>query len=342
MQHWKEGGHDKLCKTIKRGGGAEQYYANKKYAEAVSVAVEKCAEDTKGQTCYICTDALHRHTKEGLVRGCARHTTEGFVHVSCLEEQAKILVAEAEDDNLDLKTLDERWTRWSVCSLCEQDYHGVVRGALGWACWKTYVSWPETGEIRGMAMTLLGNGLEAVDQNEAALSVYEARLSMLQRFGASEDRLLAVQSNLANTYHMLSRFEDTLRIRRDLYSGYVKLLGEEHANTLICATNYANCLLSLRRFEKAKSLLRKIMPVARRVLDDSNELTIRMGWIYAEALCPDTSATLGDLREAVATLEEIERTARRVLGGAHPTAVRIEQSLYNARAALRAREVAGA
>ena len=46
VQHWKEGGHDQLCKIIKKAGGAEQYNANKKYTEAVSVAVEKCAEDT--------------------------------------------------------------------------------------------------------------------------------------------------------------------------------------------------------------------------------------------------------------------------------------------------------
>ena len=27
VQHWKEGGHDKLCKLIKKAGGAEQYHA---------------------------------------------------------------------------------------------------------------------------------------------------------------------------------------------------------------------------------------------------------------------------------------------------------------------------
>ena len=70
VQHWKEGGHDQLCKLIKKAGGAEQYNANTKYTEAVAVAVAKCAEDTKGQTCYICTQALHWKTKEGLVRGC--------------------------------------------------------------------------------------------------------------------------------------------------------------------------------------------------------------------------------------------------------------------------------
>ena len=60
--------------------------------------------------------------------------------------------------------------------------------------------------------------------------------------------------------------------------------------------------------------------------------------IYAAALFDDTGATLDDLREAVTTLEDAERIARRVLGGAHPATTAIEQSLRNARAALRARE----
>ena len=85
-QHWKEGGHDQLCKKIKKAGGAEQYNANKKYGEAVAVAAEACAEDTKGQTCYICTQALHWKTKEGLVRMCSCRGTAGFAHVSCLAE----------------------------------------------------------------------------------------------------------------------------------------------------------------------------------------------------------------------------------------------------------------
>ena len=55
-------------------------------------------------------------------------------------------------------------------------------------------------------------------------------------------------------------------------------------------------------------------------------------------LCEDPSATLDDLREAVATYEETERTARRVFGGAHPDTGKIERNLQRARAALRARE----
>ena len=42
--HWRRG-HKQICKRIHRGGNAEQYYADKKYKEAVAVAVEACAED---------------------------------------------------------------------------------------------------------------------------------------------------------------------------------------------------------------------------------------------------------------------------------------------------------
>ena len=60
--------------------------------------------------------------------------------------------------------------------------------------------------------------------------------------------------------------------------------------------------------------------------------------IYAKALCDDPDATLADLREAVTTLEDSERIARRVFGSAHPLVANIEDFLRDARAALRARE----
>jgi hypothetical protein len=63
-----------------------------------------------------------------------------------------------------------------------------------------------------------------------------------------------------------------------------------------------------------------------------------MRWIYAQSLYKGPGAPLDDLREAVTTLVETERTARRVLGGAHPVTTGIEGALRDARAALRARE----
>ena len=62
--------------------------------------------------------------------------------------QAKILVAEAEENNLDAQ--DEVESVAHFRSLCEQDYHGVVRCVLGWACWKTYLGRPETDWLEAM------------------------------------------------------------------------------------------------------------------------------------------------------------------------------------------------
>jgi len=340
--HWEEGGHDKLCRKIRKGGGAEQYHAERKYTEAVGVAAEACAEDVKGQTCYICTQALHWKTKEGLVRGCACRGTAGFAHVSCLVEQARILMNEAEENNLGVKVQHERWLRWSECSLCEQKYHGVVKCALGWACWKTYVGRPETDWREQLAMSVLGNGLDAVGHHADALPVYEAELSMLRRTGSSESSILVTQSNLALTYQQLGRLEEALRIRRDVYSGRLKLDGDEHEMTLIAANHYADSLHCLQHFEQAKSLLRKTMPVAQRVLGDRKDTTLRLRLLYARALCLDVGATLEDVHKGVTLLVDTAQIARRVLGGAHPLAASIERDLQEARAILNARETASA
>ncbi len=339
-QHWKEGGHDQLCKKIKKAGGAEQYNANTKYTEAVAVAVKKCADDTAGQTCYICTQALHWKTKEGLVRGCSCRGTAGFVHVSCLAEQAKILCDEAEENNLGLKALNERFNRWHTCSLCEQNYHGIVQCGLGWACWKTYLGRPETHPFRIPAMRQLGNGLYAVGLYEDTLSLQEAEFSTLRRVGAPVQQILDVQGNLASTYQKLGRNEEGLSMRRDVYSGILRLYGEESRETVREANNYGCLLRVLNRLDQAKALLRKTIPAARRVLGESHAITLKMRWNYAEALYMDTGATFDDLRLAVNTLVETAQTARRVLGATHPTAPGIEKSLRGARAALRARQEA--
>ena len=80
------------------------------------------------------------------------------------------------------------------------------------------------------------------------------------------------------------------------------------------------------------------MPVARRALGESHDLALKMRWFYAEALYRADGATLDDVREAVTTLEDAARSARRVLGRSHPLTTAIECELRKSRAALRARE----
>ena len=187
-------------------------------------------------------------------------------------------------------------------------------------------------------MRQLGNGLSAAKHHEDELIVEEAQLSMLRRLGASEYNILGALNNLANTHATLGRLEEASRIQRDVYYGHVKLNGEGHLESLAAASNYATSLVDLERFEEAKSLLRSTIPVARRVVGESSEITLRLRWNYAMALYKEGGATLGELREAVTTLEDTERIARRVFGSEHPLTEDIERNLRNARAALRFRE----
>ena len=164
---------------------------------------------------------------------------------------------------------------------------------------------------------------------------------MNQRLGASEEDILVVRTNLANMYSTFGRHEQAMRMRKDAYSGYLRLYGE-HINTCLVAKNYAMSLLDLQRYGEAKSVLSKTIPVVQRIRGRNDAKTLKMRWSYAMSLCADPAATLDDLREAVATLEDAERIARRVFGGAHPLAMQMEHDLKKARAKLRAHEIAEA
>ena len=141
---------------------------------------------------------------------------------------------------------------------------------------------------------------------------------------------------------MLGRVEDALRINRDVYSGYVKLKGEEHGDTCAAAYNCASALSALKRFDEIKALLPRTILAARRTLGESHAFTLSLRGIYGEALYGDPAATLSmvagaaldDLREAVNTLEDAGRTARQVLGGAHPLTEGIEEDLRRSSRAI--------
>ena len=161
---------------------------------------------------------------------------------------------------------------------------------------------------------------------------------VLDRRHGLTDTILVVQSNIAVNYGELGNMEKALSMKRDVYSGCLRLYGEEHEETLRAANNYTNSLFDLRRFKEGKTLLRKRIPLARRALGEGHRLTLKMRSTYARALFDDTNATLDDLREAVTTLEDMGRIARRVLGGAHPLTTSFEEDLRDARATLRASE----
>ena len=334
-RHWK-GGHKQICDQIKRRGGAEQIHADKQYKDAVAVAVAKCADDTKGQTCYICMEgAERRHTaNEGLVRMCACRGTAGFVHVSCLAEQAKILVAEGKENNLGNKAINERWARWNTCRLCGQGHFGAVFCALGWACWKTYVGRPEGDWPRVSAMMELGNGLHGVDRHEERLGVLEAEMAALRRRGTSEIHILRTKNNTAVCYQNLGRHEEALGLRREVYAAFRVMLGESQEETLIAAHNLGLSFIKLKRFAEAKSTLLKPIADAQRTLGDDHATTLDLRDVFGEALSLNE-----EFDEATVIYEDIIKRSRRLLGAQHCETQRRERYLGQIRdfLAIRAR-----
>ena len=330
VQHWKEGGHDTFCKQIKRAGGAEQYYANNNYAETVAVAVEKCAEDTKGQTCYICTRALHLKTKEGLVRMCACRGTAGFAHVSCLAEQAKIVFAEAEEYN---KPKNPAWERWYTCSLCEQRYHGVVVCALGWACWKTYLERPGDDSVRMQAMHILSTGLGDANRHEEALHVQGADMANRRRVTPRcIDSELQIMNASASSMHSLGRHDEALKIYRFIYNIKVKRFGDDES-TFITLKCFSDSLCQCAEEGKPHlwaenlALLREKVPVAQRVLGPHHPVMLQFRSALAYAIFTDESTSRDDRRAQVADFEDIARVARQVLGPAHPLTMNFENNV---------------
>ena len=179
-------------------------------------------------------------------------------------------------------------------------------------------------------MNLLGSGLSKAKLHEDALSVGEAELAMERRLGADEDSILITQGNLATIYRELGLHEKALRLRRDVYFGFLKLNGEDHRDTLIAANNYAMNLLDLRRFKEAKRVLRKVIPVALRVLGAEHNLTLSLREDLCRAtLCGDSSAN--ERRDALKMLEDTLGVMRRVLGPQHPTTQRVQQCLCSYR-----------
>ena len=230
------------------------------------------------------------------------------------------------ENNLDWMSLNARWERWYACSLCEQKYHGVVNCALGWACWKACRAGRRRTGSRS-AMSQLGAGLYEATRYEDALPVMEAELSMKRRHGASGSGCSLFRTILRPRILRSDGPEEALQIKRDAYSGCVICLARNMKRPSV-ANNYAPALVDLERLEEeARRCCARTIPVTRRVLSDSSRTTLVQRCNYAESLYEDPEATLDDLREAVTTLEEVERIARRVLGGAHPLTVDIEGEL---------------
>ena len=361
--HWKKrgGGHKTTCEKIASDGGAEKSYAMKKYLDGLEDALKACnSEEVKRAmcdaddrddhstlstlTCYICKS----RTDEGFVRGCACRGTEGFVHFTCLIRQARNAVKNKRESR------EAMWTRWHTCQQCGQQFHGVVRHALGWSCWVTYRELSEGDERRCRALDELGHGLFAVGRYEDALAASTAAAKGWQavpkeRNGGRQEYVS--QSLVAMCCSKLGRRVRSVispnspnttmsghELMRDAINsancfGRILRLPQMTDGRLesILSLRFATCLLEDNFVAEAFKHLIVAIPKAKRVLGEDHAIVIELGWRFAQTnYLTHFFGHAGFRSDLIFSIEghvTILKRSSRVLGNHHPTTRAIAASL---------------
>ena len=293
--------------------------AAQKYEEAAAAAVEACAEDVKGQTCYICMDGA---AEEGLVRMCACRGHSGVAHVSCLVRQAQVAVQQglANEEN----NLVPRLKWWWQCRLCEQHHHGAVESALGWACWKTYFGRPEGDHLRNIALQILADSIH--DDPGGRLAILELILARLKTETDDPTRLLYVRSQMAKCLAGLERNDECLALRREIYEASADA-GPRTKWSL--AIDYGESLITARDVE-AVDFCRDLVARATRELGEEAPITERCIMAYARAMFH--MGGVEGLAEADAVVAATAEKWRRRYGKTHPNTQVVEFGAYRIRA----------
>ena len=92
---------------------------------------------------------------------------------------------------------------------------------------------------------------------------------------------------------------------------------------------------------EAKELLRKVIPLSRRVQGEDHFYTLKMQWTYGDVLSSAPGATREDCLEAEKILEKVFGRYKRMLGENHPYTKTCESQLASARMMARMRSQFG-
>ena len=161
-------------------------------------------------------------------------------------------------------------------------------------------------------MTALGTGLYMTFSYADALTAFEGDLAMMQRIRAPEFMMQSQKTNVANCYDYLGRKDEALVIRREIYAWRRINLGFSNDLTQTAALNVSHSLIESGRIPEAKSICYEVigaLPPDKLISFNMLRLRQKLAWAEFDD---------GNLREAQAMYEDLERSTLRVLGPAHP------------------------
>ena len=149
------------------------------------------------------------------------------------------------------------------------------------------------------------------DDAEAALSTITSDLEHMHGADA-----------IANAYVSAGRLSDAIPLFEQLLTDYIRILGEDHPNTLTSRNNLADAYLDAGRLSEAISLYEQVLTDSSRILgeDHPNTLTTRNN-----LACAYESA--GRLAEAITLYDQVLTDRIRILGEDHPNTLTTRNNL---------------
>ena len=140
--------------------------------------------------------------------------------------------------------------------------------------------------------------------------------------GEEDPKTLMAQNNYAAALCGLGRYEDALKIQREVYEKRKKALGEENADTLRVQSNLAYTLDQLGRHEEALQVLRTVYELRRKALGVEDPETIMTQIMLAGMLF-----NLEHYKEALKHQKEVYEKRKRLLGAEAPETLTAQENL---------------
>jgi hypothetical protein len=146
--------------------------------------------------------------------------------------------------------------------------------------------------------------------------------------------MLIAQGNLASTYLVLGRTDDSLRMKKAVYAGHIRLFGDLHEKTFDSALNLSVALVKADEASESMAFSRRLLPLARRALGADHDVCLRLAHSYAYAAMNCAAVSREELIFAEKLVEDTVRRLRRVFGISHPSTARAEADLARIRRLL--------
>ena len=149
------------------------------------------------------------------------------------------------------------------------------------------------------------------DDAEAALSTINSDLEYMQGADA-----------IASAYESAGRLSDAIPLFEQILNDRIRILGNDHPDTLISRDNLAGAYQDAGRLNEAITLYEQTLADSTRILGDDHPNTLASRNNLAGAY-----ESTGRLSEAISLFEQILADSRRILGDDHPDALIVRNNL---------------